>query len=115
MAAIRLENATRRGLAVMAEGERRGGDRKSDQSGPVVHFDQAELDRRKKDRAIADNPDVVKEVLADAAAGGPAATVRRVLVEVKKKKARARAGQMTQRRWGGGGPGVDENERKLVR
>ena len=40
-------------LRVIAEGERRGGDMKSDQSEAVTHFDPAERTKRKVASAIA--------------------------------------------------------------
>src|SRR4030095_14961897 len=59
-AAIDVELQLRRGEAIKAEGERRGGDHGNQHSGKVVTvatLPKAERDERSRDRALADDPD----------------------------------------------------------
>lgn len=85
---LKLDALEQQGLAIIAEGEQRGGDQKSDQSEAAHHepFTYAERQQRATARVIAENPEVVAAVKAEAAAQGKPASVRRVLKAVKKKK-----------------------------
>jgi hypothetical protein len=82
---IEIELTRRRGLLIAAEGEQRGGDRKS--AIKVEHqstlISQAERDERKKARAIADNPEAVERYVQETVAQGRTPTKTGALHAVK--------------------------------
>jgi hypothetical protein len=96
---MRVELSNRRGQVVIAEGERRGGDMKSDQSKAAPHFDNAEKVQRQTDRAIAENPVAVKAYVDESIKAVHSPSVRGAFKAARKastkkayiKKAKVRA------------------------
>ncbi len=75
--AMRVELALRRGERIIAQGEQRGGDQT--QSDTVRHFDSAERKGRERDRAIASEPEIVKDYIAGTVADGKVPSIRGAL------------------------------------